>query len=82
MAVWDKSFWKATAERVISTVAAALLGVVTVDGLLAANFDWKANILLVVVPGVGSFLKCIIANTGGTPGPSIGGQETLGTRVG
>lgn len=82
MAVWDKAFWRATGERVGATVVGAAITVGSVEGFTPADLTVPMVVTLVIVPGVLSFFKCLLANFGSTPGPSIGGAETLGTRVG
>lgn len=79
MAVWDKSFWKATAERCIGTFAASAIGVISVEAVENIN---QSDVIhagwVVAVTTTVTFLKCIIANvTPGTPGPGFGDAEVL-----
>lgn len=74
--MFSKAWAKATFERVISTGAAALLGVLTGDGA-TDNTDLNAKVYVSVV-GVAmlvSLLKAVIAsNTGDSASPSFANE--------
>lgn len=59
--MWSKLFWKDTVERVVSTAAQAAIGVLTADGVGAANIDLEAGLAVVGIAAAVSFLKAIVA---------------------
>lgn len=78
--IFDKAFLAATAERAISTAAESAIGVLT--GQAVSVIDWTQAGIIVGTATLLSVLKSIAANTGKNPGPSIGGVEQLGTKIG
>ena len=75
-----KAFWVSTFERTISTAAETALGVLA--GTSIELMDWGQALVIVAGAAAATVLKCIVADTKENPGPSIGGVETLGTRIG
>ena len=70
--LWSTAFWKATAERVITTFAEALVAVLIVGNSIAA-VDWPDALAVAALAAVVSLLKCVAAS-GVSPatGPSLG----------
>lgn len=68
-------FWKATAERAVSTAAQAALLILGADQVNALDSDWQ----LVGGFALGGFvltvLKCLAVNSLAGPGPSATGSE-------
>lgn len=50
-----------TAERVASTAAQTLLGVIPVDGMAHTHVPWGTKLSIVGFAALASFLKCVIA---------------------
>lgn len=72
--IWTRAFWKATGERVISTVAqsgVASLTVVSVAGGGVTEVAWAAAGSIAALAGVLSLLKSLAANTATGTGPSF-----------
>jgi hypothetical protein len=74
--MWKIAFWKATAERALSTVAQAALALLASDGVFNVfgnDVDLSAYIAVAGSAGILSILKALAANalpfTG--PGPSL-----------
>jgi hypothetical protein len=57
--MWTKDFWKAVAERTISTAAESLLGVISMAVILQA-VDWPYALGVAGVATLASVLKCLI----------------------
>lgn len=72
----DKKFWKATEERVISSVAGGALGVLGAGAVGALDVDWKNVVSVGVGAGIVSLLKAIAAANVNGDGPSLTGSET------
>lgn len=77
MAAWDKTFWKATAERVIGAAAASGITMLTVANPF--GIDWQVGFAVTGITSAVTFLKCIVANTAAkdTNGPGFGNAERL-----
>lgn len=60
--MFTRLFWRDTVERVVSTMAQALLALLLTDGFDLLTFDWKAGLSVVVTAGVISLLKAIVAD--------------------
>lgn len=56
----SKTFWKATAVRLIRTFLTTILGVWTA-GTLITDIDWKAALMAAFSATVYIFILCIIA---------------------
>lgn len=72
------SFWKATFERVITTLIVCYIAIFLIRTLPIENFyhNWYTAL---APSGAAAFLnlvKCILAGLGGNPGPSVA-NETL-----
>ena len=60
--MFTRLFWRDAVERVVSTMAQALLALLLTDGFNLLTFDWKAGLSVVVTAGVISLLKAIVAD--------------------
>ena len=76
MSIWTAQFWKATAERAVSTAAQAALAGIGTDLIGVLDMDAVGILSLAGGGAVLSILKSIAA-TAATGSPSIGGGETL-----
>lgn len=77
--IWKGSFWKATAERVISSIAGGALSVIGADAFNIVDADWQSTVAVALGAGLVSLLKAIAAGAGSKDGsPSIGSVERLG----
>ena len=56
----DKTFWKATAVRLVRTFLTTILGVWTA-GTLITDIDWKATLLSAFSATVYILILCIVA---------------------
>lgn len=74
--MYSKQFWKATAERVISTAAQALLALLVVDGFNIADLAGAATWSVVGLAALASVLKSVIAGAG-SGNPSVGNVERV-----
>lgn len=81
--MFSKAWFTATIERVISTGAAALLGVITGDGVTDnVDLNTKAYVTVVGVAMLVSFLKAIVASkTGDSASPSFANEVLEGEVV-
>lgn len=73
--IWTATFWKATAERVIGTAAAAFIAAIG-DAVLFGDVTWERVGSYVLLASIVTVAKALIAGTGGD-GPGFGGAETL-----
>ena len=76
MSIWTAQFWKATAERAVSTAAQAALAGIGTDLIGVLDMDAVGILSLAGGGAVLSILKSIAA-TAATGSPSVGGGETL-----
>lgn len=74
--IWQGSFWKATTERVIASVAGGALAVVGADAFNILDTDWTGVAAVAAGAGVISLLKAVAAGAGGD-GPGLGSAERL-----
>ena len=78
--MFSKSFWRATAERTISTAAQAALAMLGADGLGVIDVDWGQVGSVSGLAAVLAVLKALAASqTGSSDSPSLGGGEVLET---
>ena len=75
MSIWTGKFWKATAERVIGTAAAALIAAIG-DALLFGEVSWERVGSYVLLASIVTVAKAVVAGTVGD-GPGLGKSETL-----
>lgn len=75
--MWTVDFWKATAERVISTFAQSLLAVLTVTS--PEGVDWGLSLKAAGVAALVSLLKCVAAAGIGNAGPSLANEVLTGS---
>lgn len=76
--MYTKQFWLDTGERVVSTMAQTLIALLTVDSA-GAPLDAKSIASAVVVAGVVSLLKCLVASrTGASDSASLIGSKVEG----
>lgn len=54
-------FWKDAVERVVATMAQALLALMLTDGFDLLNLDVKATVVAVATAGLLSLVKAIVA---------------------
>ena len=76
MSIWTGKFWKATAERAVSTAAQAALAGIGTDLVGVLDMDAVGILSLAGGGAILSILKSIAA-TAATGSPSMGGGETL-----
>lgn len=75
MDIWTATFWKATAERVIGTAAAAFIAAIG-DAVFFGDVTWERVGSYVLLASIVTVAKSLIAGTGGG-GPGFGTAETL-----
>lgn len=71
MSIWTAAFWKATAERVLSTAAQAAIAILTADGFNLLNIRWQGVLATVGLAALLSLLKSLVANQATRTGPSL-----------
>ena len=76
MSIWTAQFWKATAERAVSTAAQAALAGIGTDLVGVLDMDAVGILSLAGGGAILSVLKSVAA-TAATGGPSVGGGEAL-----
>ena len=78
--IWTVEFWKATAERVLSTFVQAYLGAILATGAASAfnvlAFDWLLPLGPALAAALLCLVKCLIAGNVGHNGPTLA-NETL-----
>jgi hypothetical protein len=75
--IWTRGFWKATSERVIRTVAGALIALVTVAGFSPRTADWLDIAATVGLAALVSLLFAILSNGVGKSGPALTESEQV-----
>lgn len=75
--MFTTSFWKASAERAISTTAQSALALTGVDLLELATLDWKAIAVASLIAGGLSVLKALAAGAQSDGTPSFSSAEVL-----
>ncbi|MEV7422885.1 holin [Streptomyces sp. NPDC091212] len=65
------AFWRATFERIVRTVAQAILALISADGLGLLDVDWGAAFSVGGLAGVYALLTAIVTSGGATEGPGI-----------
>lgn len=75
MSIWTAQFWKATAERVIGTAAAALIAAIG-DALIFGDVSWERVGSYVLLASIVTVAKALIAGTSGD-GPGFGSAESI-----
>lgn len=79
--MWTKTFWKATAERVIGTSAQTLIAAGALGSVGVLEVDWVGALSLTGSAALLALLKCIAASTiGSGDGPGFTSAEELGGR--
>jgi hypothetical protein len=58
--MWTKDFWKALAERAISTAAETLLATVGVGTIALQAVDWPLALGIAGTAALASALKCLV----------------------
>lgn len=76
MTIWTASFWKATAERVVSSFAQGVLAGGVVGVLPVTEVPWWAALAMGGSVAALSLLKCLAAAGTGN-GPSLTNAEKL-----
>ena len=76
MSIWTGKFWKATAERAVSTAAQAALAGIGTDLVGVLDMDAVGILSLAGGGAILSVLKSVAA-TAATGSPSVGGGESL-----
>lgn len=72
----NRAFWTATLERIVATVAGAVLAVLTADGFDLLTADWRGVLSTAGLAGLVSLLKALIASrVGDNPGPSLANER-------
>lgn len=77
MSIWTKDFWKATAERVVSTAAQAGLLAIGADQFDVLQLDWSSFAGFVGGGAVLSLLKSLAANAITQTGPGLTDAEQV-----
>lgn len=72
-----KKFWRATAERAISTAAQTAVGLLGADGLGVLDVDWQQTASVSGLAALLAVLKALAASQIGGDGPSLTDAETL-----
>ena len=80
MSIWTGKFWKATAERAVSTAAQAALAGIGTDLVGVLDMDAVGILSLAGGGAILSILKSVAA-TAATGSPSMGGGEALEPRI-
>lgn len=81
MTMFTGAFWRATAERAISTAAQAALLVFGADQINALEASWADVAGFAAGGAVLAVLKALVAaNTGSSNGPSFSDAEQLSPR--
>lgn len=75
--LFSKDFWIATGERVVSTLAFTLIGILSATGFDPRSADWGDIAVAVGVAGSLSLLKGIVANAATKTGPSLVNSEQI-----
>lgn len=75
--MWTRAFWKATAERAISTAAQTTLGAIGASVLPAVSLPWPAMLAAGGLAGLVSVLKSLAVNQATGNGPGLGGAEQV-----
>lgn len=76
--IWRKQWWKATAERVISSVAGGALAALGSGAVGALEVDWYGVASMAAGAGIVSLLKALVAaKTGPTQGPGLTDAERI-----
>lgn len=76
---YGKTFWLATTERVIASVAGGALAAIGTDAFDVLEVDAQAVTSVALLAGLVSLLKALAADSIGGHGPSVGGVEKLTT---
>jgi hypothetical protein len=72
----NRAFWTATLERVLASIAGAVLALLTADGFDLLTADWRAVLSTAGLAGLASLLKALIASkVGDNPGPSLANEK-------
>ena len=71
------AFWRATLERVLSSVAGGALAALGSDALGVFDVDFGKVASVALLAGLVSLLKAIVVGKATDGGPSIGNTETL-----
>ncbi len=77
MSIWTGAFWKATAERAVSTAAQSAILVVAADQFNALTFDWPTLGGFAAGGAVLSVLKSLAVNAATGTGPSVAGEVVI-----
>lgn len=77
MNMWTKTFWKATAERAVSTAAQAAILVLGADQIDALDADWRLVGGFALGGAVLATLKALAAQRVTGDGPGLTDAETL-----
>lgn len=75
--IWTSAFWKAVAERAISTVAQVAVGMLTATTVPGTSTPWQALGVAIAVAALLSVLKSLIVNQATGTGPSAVSAETI-----
>lgn len=79
--IWTAAWWRATAERVLSTVLAVVLGTGVLDATAVLDVHQWANVAKIAFAAAGaSLVKALVAALA-TGGASLGGGEVTGGKV-
>jgi len=71
------AFWRATLERVISSIAGGALAALGSDALGVFDVDFGKVASVALLAGLVSLLKALIVGKATDGGPSLGNAETL-----
>lgn len=77
MSIWTGAFWKATAERAVSTAAQSAVLVIAADQFNALTFDWVTLGGFAAGGAALSVLKSLVTNAATGNGPAVASTETL-----
>ncbi len=75
--IWTRQFWKAAAERGISTAAQAAIAAIGTSALPAVSLPWPAVGAAAGLAGLLSVLKSLVVNQVTRDGPGMTDAETV-----
>lgn len=75
--MWTASFWKATGERAIRTLAQTLIAILAVGQTTILTVDWQQAGAVAATATILSVLTSIVASGVGNTGPSFANEAII-----
>lgn len=75
--LWSASFWKATAERAIKTLAQSLIAILAVGQTTVLSVDWRQALAVAATATLLSVLSSIASAGIGNTGPSLANEAVV-----